>query len=82
MKIESKTEMAIELLRRGNLKAALVIFSRFRMGFTSDECRVLQIAKECLCGNSQLYRQIGIDTDRVIEAGKRLLLEKYDISDS
>lgn len=75
--METKTNKAISLLRSGDFKAALAIFCTFRVGFTKEERRTLQIAKESLSGNENFYRQIGIDTGREIERSKEILELKY-----
>jgi hypothetical protein len=75
--METKTNKAISLLQSGCLKEALAIFSTFRIGFTKEERNTLKIAHECLSGNAEFYRQIGIDTDAEIEKSKSLLSERY-----
>ena len=75
--METKTNKATSLLRSGNLKEALFIFRTFRIGFTKEERRTLQIASESLSGNSLFYQQLGIDTDNEIEKSKAILVSKY-----
>lgn len=75
--METKTSKAVTLFRSGRLKEALSIFRTFRVGFTNEERRTLQIASESLSGNSSFYQQIGIDTVREIEKSKELLIKKY-----
>lgn len=76
--MKTKTSKAISLLQSGCLKEALAIFSTFRVGFTNEERRTLKIAYECLSGNAGFYRQLGIDTNSVIEKSKSLLFERYE----
>ena len=75
--METKTSKATFLLRAGNLKEALSIFRTFRIGFTKEERRALQIASESLSGNSLFYQQLGIDTNKEIEKSKSILASKY-----
>lgn len=75
--METKTSQAVVLFQSGRLKEALSIFRTFRVGFTKEERRTLQIASESLLGNSGFYQQIGIDTVREIEKSKELLINKY-----
>lgn len=75
--METKTSKAISLLRIGCLKEALSIFRTFRIGFTKEERRTLQIASENLSGNSLFYQQLGIDTNSEIEKSKVILASKY-----
>lgn len=75
--METKTSKATSLLRSGNLKEALSIFRTFRIGFTKEERRTLQIASESLAGNENFYQQIGIDTDSMISKSVEIITEKY-----
>ena len=56
--MRTKTEKAVKLFQSGCLKEALAIFRTFRIGFTKEERRTLQIASESLTGNSGFYQQI------------------------
>lgn len=75
--METKTSKATSLLRAGCLKEALSIFRTFRIDFTKEERRTLQIASESLSGNSSFYQQLGIDTNKEIEKSKSILASKY-----
>nr|DAX40343.1 MAG TPA: hypothetical protein [Caudoviricetes sp.] len=75
--MKTKTNKAISLLQCGDFKAALAIFSTFRMGFTKEEQRTLQIASESLAGNASFYQQLGIDTNKEIERSKSIIASKY-----
>lgn len=73
----TKTEKAISLFQSGCLKEAFAIFRTFRIGFTKEERRTLQIASESLTGNASFYQQIGIDTDFMISESIEIITEKY-----
>ena len=75
--MRTKTEKAISLFQSGCLKEALAIFRSFRIGFTREERRTLQIASESLSGNASFYQQIGIDTDSMISKSVGIITEKY-----
>lgn len=75
--MQTKTSKAIALFVAGQLKEALAIFNTFRVGFTQDERRTLQIAHESLCGNSQFYAGLGIDTAAAVEESKKIITLKY-----
>ncbi len=75
--MQTKTSKATSLLRSGNLKEALSIFRTFRIGFTKEERRTLQIASESLAGNASFYQQLGIDTNKEIEKSESILASKY-----
>ncbi len=77
MTVETKTSKAISLFQCGDLKAALAIFSTFRIGFTKEERRTLQISFECLTGNAAFYKQIGINTNKEVEKSKAIIASKY-----
>ena len=72
--MRTKTEKAINLFESGCLKEALSIF---RIGFTKEERRTLQIASESLTGNGNFYQQLGIDTDYMISKSVEIITEKY-----
>lgn len=75
--MRTKTEKAINLFESGCLKEALSIFCTFRIGFTKEERRTLQIASESLAGNASFYQQLGIDTNKEIERSKSIIASKY-----
>ena len=75
--MRTKTEKAINLFQSGCLKEALSIFRTFRIGFTKEERRTLQIASESLAGNASSYQQLGIDTNKEIERSKSIIASKY-----
>lgn len=76
----TKTENAISYLREGLYKECFDIVSNFKLGFNKKEIRVIQIARDCLKGNDMFYTQLGIDTEEIQEMAKRILLEKYKIT--
>lgn len=75
--MEKKTDKVISLLRGGNYEKALSIAKTFRLGFTKEQRRVLQIASETLTGNGGFYKQLGIDTDSMVNEAKKLLNDTY-----
>ena len=75
--MKTKTDKALSLFQCCDFKAALAIFSTFRIGFTKEERRTLQIASESLSGNSLFYQQLGIDTNKEIEKSKSIIASKY-----
>lgn len=75
----NKTDKALGLLRQGKLAEALAIISKFRIGFTKDEKRTLEIAHESLVGNASFYENIGIDTQLCISRAREIIRNKYHI---
>lgn len=75
--MQTKTDKAVTLFRKGELKEALKIFCTFRIGFTKAEKRTLDIAKDTLCGRGKFYRQLGIDTDGEVATATAIIIKKY-----
>ena len=78
----TKPEKAVELLRAGELSKALNIFRTFRMGFTKDQVRTIEIASDTLNGRGRFYEQLGVDTGAYVMKAKRLLQERYNVTKS
>ena len=79
--METKTQRAISLYQQGKIKASMALFSRFKVGFTPEQRRVLQIAYECT-GDEQseaFYTSIGIDVGSMISQAHRIIKTKYNI---
>ena len=74
---QKKTEKVISLLRGCDYVGALSIAKTFRLGFTKEQRRTLQIASEVLGGNASFYRQLGIDTEKMVTDAKKLLNDTY-----
>ena len=75
--METKTAKAVTLYQQGNLKEAMKIFKTFRIGFTKEEKRTIEIATEVLTGNEQFYIQLGVDTQGELTKAKTLIKDKY-----
>jgi hypothetical protein len=71
--METKTKMVRDYVSKGEYKKALAILKTFRMVSCEDK-RVYTISYEILCGSDAFYRQIGINTDELIE--KSIVLMK------
>lgn len=76
----TKTEKAIQLISCDNWQAALSLIRTFRLGFTSDQKRLIQIASDVLNGHGKFYRDLGVDTDKVLADCKDMLREKYKVT--
>lgn len=75
--METKTSKAVKLFKEGHLKESLSLFSKFRLGFSKEEKRTLQIAYESFTGKERFYQSLGIDTDRQIISSIELIKKKY-----
>ena len=75
--INTKTHKAVNLFKQGLIKESLAIFKTFRIGFTREEKRTLEIASDCLNGRSSFYQQIGIDTETIIRQSLSIINSKY-----
>jgi len=73
----TKTDKAIGLFKDGKLRDALAIFRTFKIGFTKEEKRTLQIASETLNGCGLFYRQLGIDTALEVQKSITVIKRKY-----
>ena len=71
------TSKALHLFSSGDFRGAFSLFSGFRVGFTREETRTLQIASESLNGLGGFYRSIGIDTEREVGRAKEIIKTKY-----
>lgn len=74
-----KTEKAIRLLKDGKFAEALSIIKSFRIGFTKEERRMIEIAHESLSGHSSFYENIGIDTSLCISKARDIIRNKYNV---
>lgn len=75
--LESQTQRAVRLYKEGKLREALRVFKTFRIGFTKDEKRNIEIAAEVLAGRETFYRSLGIDTQNVVKAALSTINAKY-----
>ncbi len=75
----TKTITAVGFFRLGKFTQALKIFKDFRMGFTKEERRVLQIAYESLTGNAAFYTSLGVNTEDMIEEAKQIIIKEYNL---
>lgn len=73
----TKVDKVKSLLAAGDFQKALTIVKTFRIGFSKEEKRSIQIAYESLSGHDHFYRSLGIDTDKEIERTRQLLADKY-----
>jgi len=78
--METKTTQAVSQFISGNISASLKIFKTFKMGFTREEQRTIQIASESLAGKSKFYQQLGIDTAEMVAQSKEIIKSKYKLS--
>ena len=77
--METKTSKAIRLFQAGDYKAAFRLFSGFKMGFTKEEQRDLQITYECIndLDRCRFYESIGVDYKDAAFKSWQLIVEKY-----
>lgn len=74
---ETKTAIVRNLVANGMYADALSIVKSFRIGFTRDEKRTIQIAHECLGGFSRFYMDLGIDVNTEIKNAIGILLKHF-----
>ena len=73
----TKTERVVMLVKSGEWAKAMNIVKTFRLGFTKDEIRTIEIASDTLNGNGKLYRDLGIDVAAEVFRCKALLKARY-----
>ena len=76
--VKTKTSKALALLKDGETRKALAIFRTFRMGFTRNEKRTIQIASDALNGFGRFYSDLGIDASLEVKKAIQIVRQKYD----
>ena len=71
--IETKTGKAKKLFYSGKIKEALKILKGFRIGYTPQERRMLEIAYECMCGSMAFYESLGHNPEDVISQAQEII---------
>ena len=77
-RVKTKTSKALALLKDGETRKALAIFRTFRVGFTADERRTIQIASDTLNGSGRFYSDLGIDASLEVKKAIQIVRQKYD----
>jgi hypothetical protein len=76
--METQTSKAVKLFRNGKICEALKIFSTFRIGFSKEEKRAIEIAYESMTGSEAFYRSLGIDVDEEYRVAIVVINQKYN----
>lgn len=76
---DTKTNKAKKLISSGEWKAALSIIRTFRLDFTREQKRVIQIASDVMNGHEKFYKDIGIDVEKIVSDCQEMLLAKYKV---
>ena len=77
--VDSKTNQALDLFKSGKMTKALSLFKTFKIGFSNEEQRTVQIAYEALTGKATFYEGLGINTAQTIEEATALIKTKYNL---
>ena len=77
--METKTSQALSLFSSGDLVGALKLFKTFRIGFTKEERRKLEIAHESMTGKEDFYKSLKLDTATIKAEAIQLIKSKYNI---
>lgn len=77
--METKTSQAVAHFTSGNVTVALGIFKTFRIGFSKEERRTLEIAHESMTGKESFYKSIQLDTDQIKQSAIQIIKQKYNI---
>lgn len=73
----TKVDKVKFLLAAGDFQKALAIVKTFRIGFSKEEKRSIEIAHEVLTGNERFYQALGIDTEKEIRSAHKILTDKF-----
>ena len=77
--METKTAQAITLFSSGNIAGAMKIFRTFKIGFSKDERRLIQIAQESMTGKEDFYKSIKLDTATIKQQAIQIIKQKYNL---
>lgn len=72
--MEAKTQQLLNLIKVQDWKKSLAIASNFKMNFTKEEKRNLEIAYESMTGKANFYQQLGLNTDEAIAMAIEILI--------
>ena len=73
----TKVDKVKSLLAAGAFQKALTIVKTFRISFSKEEKRSIEIAHEVLTGNEKFYQSLGIDTEKEIRNAHKILIDKF-----
>lgn len=73
----SKTDIVKEYVAKGNLTKAIQLAASFRIGFTKEEKRIMEIAKDVIAGRGKFYAQLGIDVEAVSIQAQAIVKAKF-----
>lgn len=77
--MDTKTSQAVSLFTSGKIVEALKIFKTFRIGFTKEEQRTLQIAHESMTGKEDFYKSLQLDTATIKLQAIQIIKQKYNL---
>lgn len=75
----NKTALALAAIKNGEFGKSLSIFKTFRIGFTKEEHRILEMASDILHGSERFYLQLGYDTQAITSKARTIIKNKYNI---
>ena len=59
----TKTEQVKAFVAKQEWAKAIKIAATFKVGFTKEEKRIMEIAKEAFTGHASFYKSLGIDVE-------------------
>ena len=77
--MKTKTSYALSLFKQGDFKKAFSIFKTFKIGFTKEEKRIIEIASDCLNGRLSFYKAIGVNVEQTLLNGQLIIKAKYNL---
>lgn len=75
----NKTQKAIELWKNMEYGKALSIFAKFRLGFSKEEKRTLEIAHDIYHGREKFYVQLGYNPLNIVDNAKQIICRHYNL---
>lgn len=75
----NKTALALTAMQNGEVGKSLSIFKTFRIGFTKDEHRILEMASDIMHGSVRFYQQLGYDTAAITAKAREIVRAKYNV---
>lgn len=76
----NKTQKALDYWKNKEYAKALSIFAKFRLGFSKEEKRTLEIAHDIHQGRGKFYEQLGYNLKTVCSNAHEILLHHYGAS--
>lgn len=75
----TKTQIALAAIQNGDTAKCFSILKTFRLGFTKEEKRTLEMASDIAHGLGRIYLQLGYNTCEITEKARMIVKNKYNV---